>query len=210
MRPSVANGDTYIPCVLLQRTLRGLRHRTPFNVCECVSLVSFEAFLAFFAIANCQLREKNDVIERFLWLVSDFLNYQQLSKAVDIVALGIHKGENASQIRQDVERYLKHVLEGEQLALVTQSYSQLTKELGKEKADAALARAAQIVGYTLEAPMRQIQKTSATPSAAYAMMSQVLNPELVLRIKIFVREMMPPEDFDAIRKHLSPQIVKLQ
>ncbi|KHJ89401.1 hypothetical protein OESDEN_10773 [Oesophagostomum dentatum] len=105
--------------------------------------------------------------------ITGFLSDEQLSKAIDITALGIHNGKGPEEIMSDIYDYFLTALDDVQLKALTNAYKALVK----------------------------VRAEGDTPDLAYFSMSRQLTQNFVKVVTGLVKDTLTPAEWNSVRAH---------
>ncbi|CAL2032724.1 hypothetical protein CAEBREN_32838 [Caenorhabditis brenneri] len=152
---------------------------------------------------------KKLAIQRFKLLVSDFLTDAQLSKSIDVAAVGMHKGKPLDDIMDDVYSRLRKNLTTQQISILTKAQKGLIEDLDEKSAKLVKARVKRMIVYSFDPAAEQIHKFATRPSMAFALIAETMNERFVGSVKDLIRDVLTPKEYDIFRKHYHPTIFKL-
>ncbi|UMM17389.1 hypothetical protein L5515_013963 [Caenorhabditis briggsae] len=148
-------------------------------------------------------------VQRFKLLVSDFLTDAQLSKSIDVAAVGMHKGKPLDDILDDVYTRLRRNLTTKQISELTKAQKGLIENLDEKSAKLVKARVKRMIVYSFDPAAEQIHKFATRPSMAFALIAETINERFVGSVKDLIRDVLTPKEYDVFRKHYHPRIFKL-
>ncbi|KAF1765769.1 hypothetical protein GCK72_005722 [Caenorhabditis remanei] len=152
---------------------------------------------------------KKLAIQRFKLLVSDFLTDAQLSKSIDVAAVGMHKGKPLDDIIDDVYARLRRNLTTKQISQLAKAQKGLVEDLDEKSAKLVKARVKRMIVYSFDPAAEQIHKFATRPSMAFALIAETINERFVGSVKDLIRDVLTPKEYEIFRKHYHPTIFKL-
>lgn len=158
------------------------------------------------ALGLVALTPKVILVKKINEFVTGFFTDDQLSRIVDISALGIHLNKPTEEIMSDLYDYLMDALSTEQLKAVTDSYKAMATDLGVQGADDVVDRIKKVVAYALSPAVDEVRVTGETPDLAYAAMSRQINPDLVNGAISLVRDTLTPTEWSSVKQRFGSML----
>ncbi|CAI5440952.1 unnamed protein product [Caenorhabditis angaria] len=153
---------------------------------------------------------KTQAIENFKTLVSKFLSDAQISKSIDIFAVGVHKGHKLEQVFENIATFLHKNLTSSQLSSLVKSRKQLSQKFSSpEKLAKIESQIQRMIIYSIDPAAEQIHLNARQPSAAFSLISATLNPKFVASLRDLIEDVLGEQIYEQFKKVYSPEIVYL-
>uniref|UniRef100_A0A8R1DV36 Fatty-acid and retinol-binding protein 1 n=1 Tax=Caenorhabditis japonica TaxID=281687 RepID=A0A8R1DV36_CAEJA len=148
-------------------------------------------------------------IQRFKIFVSEFFTDSQISKSIDVAAVGMHKGKTLDTILDDVYTRLLRNLSTAQITELAKAQKGLVADLDEKSARLVKSRIRRMIIYSFDPAAEQIHKFATRPSMAFTLIAETLNERFVGAVRGLIRDVLTTREYDVFRKHYSPRIFKM-